>query len=185
MNRKNTKLKKINLISSAVFILVAVFYLLHERLTLSKPSTEDPLAHVIKVYDGDTVGVILDGEKEKVRLIGIDAPEIGQKPWGEESKKYLDSLLSSSGWKVKMEYDVEKKDQSGRVLAYLWAADGKLVNLQMVKGGYALLYIVPPNVKHAAELRAAQHEARAERLGIWSSGGLKERPGDYRRGHPR
>jgi micrococcal nuclease len=173
-----------NLISSLVFIAVAVFYLLHERAIFSKPNTEYSLVHVVKVYDGDTVGVFLDGGKEKVRLIGIDAPEMGQEPWGEEAKKHLDSLLSSSGWKVKMEYDVEKKDQYGRRLAYLWSADGKLINLQMVRSGYALLYTVPPNVKHVSEFRAAQHEARAERLGIWRAGGLKESPGDHRREHP-
>lgn len=168
-----------------VFILVVVFYLLHERVTLSNPDSEDPLVSVMKVYDGDTVGVILNGKKEKVRLIGIDAPEIGQAPWGEDAKKYLDTLLSSSGWKVKMEYDVEKRDQYGRALAYLWATDGKFINLQMVRSGYAMLYTVPPNVKHASQFRSAQDEARTERLGIWSSGGLKERPGDYRKEHPR
>ena len=55
----------------------------------------------------------------------------------------------------------------------------------MVKNGYAMLFTIPPNVRYAAELRAAQREAREKRLGIWSSEGLRERPGDYRREHPR
>jgi micrococcal nuclease len=55
----------------------------------------------------------------------------------------------------------------------------------MIKGGYALLYTIPPNVKHAEEFSKAQAEARDKRLGIWSEEGLRERPRDYRREHPR
>lgn len=174
-----------NIISSLLFISVAVFYLLHERITLSKQDTEDAFVSVVKVHDGDTVSVILNSRKEKVRLIGIDAPEIGQQPWGEETKKYLESLLSSSGWKIKLEYDVERRDKYGRILAYLRTADGKLINLQMVRSGYAMLFTVPPNVRYVNELKAAQQEARERKLGIWGVRGLKERPEDYRREHPR
>jgi micrococcal nuclease len=185
MGGKYMKLKKINLISSLVFVAVAGFYLLHEMDIFSKPDAGDAFVRVTRVYDGDTVAVVLNGEKEKVRLIGIDAPEMGQEPWGEEAKKYLGSLVNSSGWKVKIEYDAEKRDQYGRLLAYLWSTDGRLMNLQMVKNGYALLYTIPPNLKHVSEFRSAQHEARVERRGVWSAGGLKERPRNYRREHPR
>jgi len=184
MNRKNSKFKKINLVSSLFFIFVAVFYLIYEKSIHSK-STGDGFVPVVSVSDGDTVHVMIDRKEEKVRLIGIDAPEIGQKPWGEEAKKYLESLLSSSGWRVKMEYDVEKRDQYGRILAYLRTTDGKLINLLMIKSGYAMLYTIPPNVKYVNELKDAQREARQGKLGIWSEKGLKERPRDYRRDHPR
>lgn len=60
-----------------------------------------------------------------------------------------------------------------------------MINLLMLKNGYAMLFTFPPNVKYVNEFRAAQREARDGRLGIWSEEGLKERPGDYRRQHPR
>ena len=66
---------------------------------------------VIKVHDGDTISVILNGRKEKVRLIGIDAPEIKQKPWGTRAKKYLEKLLTASNRTVILEFDVEKRDK--------------------------------------------------------------------------
>jgi len=185
MQRKTSHLKKVKFLSSLFFIFVAIFYLAHERFSLSRQDTPDNFVTVVSVSDGDTVSVILDKRREKVRLIGIDAPELGQKPWGTEAKKYLEALLGSSGWKVELEFDVEKRDKYGRILAYLKMTDGKLINLLMVRNGYAMLFTIPPNVRYAAELRAAQREAREKRLGIWNSEGLRERPGDYRREHPR
>jgi micrococcal nuclease len=185
MQRKISNLKKVKFVSSLFFILVAIFYLAHERFSLSRQDTPDNFVTVVSVSDGDTVSVILDKRREKVRLIGIDAPELGQKPWGAEAKKYLETLLGSSGWKVELQFDVEKRDKYGRILAYLKTTDGKLINLLMVRNGYAMLFTIPPNVRYAGELRVAQREAREKRLGIWSSEGLRERPGDYRREHPR
>jgi len=185
MQRKTSHLKKVKFISSLFFIFVAIFYLAHEKFSLSRQGTPDSFVTVVSVSDGDTVSVILDGRREKVRLIGIDAPELGQKPWDPEAKKYLETVLGSSGWKVELEFDVEKRDKYGRVLAYLKTTDGKLTNLLMVKNGYAMLFAIPPNVRYAAELRAAQREAREKGLGIWSGKGLRERPGDYRREQPR
>ena len=185
MQRRTSHLKKVKFISSLFFICVAIFYLAHEKVSLSRQGTQDSIVTVLSVSDGDTVIVILDKRKEKVRLIGIDAPELGQKPWGAEAKQHLETLLASAGWKVKLEFDVENRNKYGRILAYLRTADDKLINLLMVRNGYAMLFTIPPNVRYASELRAAQREARGKRLGIWGSEGLRERPGDYRREHPR
>jgi micrococcal nuclease len=185
MSRKNSKLRKINLVSAVFFVFVAIFYLIYEKASISKQGDGESFVPVISVADGDTVTVMLSSKKEKVRLIGIDAPELGQKPWGYDAKKYLESLISSSGSRVRLEYDVDRRDKYGRILAYLWTNDGTLVNLSMVKNGQAVLYTFPPNVKYVNDLKAAQAEARNKRLGIWSGKGIEERPGDYRKQHPR
>jgi micrococcal nuclease len=185
MQRKNSKLRKINLVFAVFFVFVAIFYLIYEKTSNSKQDTNESFVPVISVADGDTVTLMLGSKEEKVRLIGIDAPELGQIPWGAESKKYLYSLISSSGSKVRLEYDVEKRDKYGRLLAYLWTTDGTLVNMSMLKNGQAVLYTFPPNVKYVTDLKAAQAEARSKRLGIWSAEGLKEMPRDYKRQHPR
>ncbi len=185
MYRKKSKLSKINLVTAVFFVFIAIFYLIYEKASISKQGDSDSFVPVISVADGDSVTIMLSSKKEKVRLIGIDAPELGQKPWGAESKKYLESLISSSGSKVRLEYDVEQRDKYGRILAYLWTTDGTLLNLSMVKNGQAVLYTFPPNVKYVNDLKAAQAEARNKGLGIWSGKGLKERPGDYRKQHPR
>jgi len=181
--------KTVKLISVIFFMLTAIFYLLHEKYSFPVQQKTSAFVPVVAVHDGDTVSVIINNTKEKIRLIGIDAPEIAQKPWGEKAKKYLEALLSSSEWNVKLEFDVDKRDKYGRLLAYIWTTDGKLINLLMVKSGYAMLFTFPPNVKYVTELKVAQREARDRGLGIWADpsvdGGLKERPGDYRREHPR
>lgn len=138
---------------------------------------------VIKAHDGDTVSVVLNGRKEKMRLIGIDAPEIKQRPWGTKAKKHLEKLLMASNWTVILEFDVEKRDKYGRLLCYVYSTDKNMINLQMLKHGYAVLLTIPPNIKYVDELRIAQNEARQHRRGIWNSKGLKESPRDYRERH--
>ena len=185
MSKQRIKFTGVNLTSVIFFILAAGFYLINEKYAVFGQNGTDEFVAVTTVHDGDTVSVIVDGKPEKIRLIGIDAPEIGQKPWGEEARKYLETLLNSCQWKVRLEYDVEKRDKYGRILAYLWTSDGKMINLLMVKSGHAMLFTIPPNVKHADEFRTAQQEARDGKSGIWAEKGLKERPGDYRKAHPR
>jgi micrococcal nuclease len=185
MIRKKTKRRNINLISVFIFLFAAAFYLVLEQPLLSEKQDRQGFVRVVEVYDGDTVGVIINTKPEKVRLTGIDAPETGQPPWGAMAKQYLQTLVSEADWQVKLEFDVEQRDQHARILAYLSTPDGKHINLLMVKNGYAMLYTVPPNVRYANELSAAQTEAREKKIGIWSDQGLQERPGDYRKKHPR
>lgn len=145
---------------------------------------EDRSVFIGKVYDGDTVEADFRGKTVKIRLIGIDAPEMKQRPWGRRSKKYLEEMVSASGWQLGIEFDVEKLDKYDRTLAYLWTRDGRLVNEEMLKGGHAVLYTFPPNVKHVDRLKAAQVIARENRTGIWGKNGLKQMPSEYRKEHP-
>lgn len=185
MKRTNTRRRSINLVSVLLFIIAAVFYFVHDKYPFLRTQHENERGLVTAVHDGDTVSVVINKKQEKVRLIGIDAPELGQGPWGDEAKRYLESILGTPGREVRIESDVEKTDQYGRALAYVWTADNSLINLAMIKSGYAMLYTVPPNVKYADEFRKAQVEAREKRLGIWSAEGVRERPQDYRKKNPR
>ena len=128
---------------------------------------------VTRVVDGDTIEIspLIDGEEE-VRLIGVDTPETkdpeeGVEPLGPEASAYAESRLA--GARVELEFDVERFDQYGRLLAYVYAGEdgGEMFNSALVKEGYAQLYTVSPNEKYEGELEAAQDEARDEELGIW------------------
>jgi len=140
---------------------------------------------VLEVHDGDTISVFLNGKREKIRLIGIDAPELDQKPWGNKARIHLLDLIKTSHWYVSLEYDLEKRDKHGRLLCYVWSSNREMLNLRMIKDGYAMLFTVPPNIRHVNEFRNAQLEARKKKIGIWSMKGLKESPSKYRREHPR
>lgn len=179
--RKN----RLRIFSALAISLLAAFYFLQDRELTGAQRAGAPAARVVEVHDGDTVSVLLKGRREKVRLIGIDAPELGQRQWGRKAKRHLEELLDASGWTVTLEFDVEMRDKYGRLLAYLWTPDRRLLNLEMVKDGYAALFTFPPNVKYADSLREAQRSAREKGMGIWGSKGLKQMPGDYRREHPR
>jgi len=95
------------------------------------------------------------------------------------------SLLGYSEWRVELELDIERRDKYGRLLAYLRTVDGRLINQLMIENGYAVLLTVPSNVKYSRLLTASQKAARLKKLGIWGKGGMRERPRDYRRTHPR
>ncbi|MDP4133614.1 MAG: stalk domain-containing protein [Bacillota bacterium] len=113
-----------------------------------------PLYEVINVVDGDTFTVNMNGVKEKIRLIGIDTPESvhpdaeKNTEAGKIASDYTSSLLS--GKKVALEYDVQKRDMYGRILAYAYL-DGVMINKKLLSEGYAVISTWPPNVKHVEE----------------------------------
>lgn len=146
---------------------------------------------VVEVNDGDTITIRVKGflgipsGNERVRLIGIDAPEFKQEPWGRLSKRHLKKLISESDWIVGVEFDVEKRDKYGRLLCYLWDKRGRLINERMLEDGYALLYTIPPNVKYSDRFIAAERRAQQRKAGIWGKVGLKKSPRVWREENPR
>jgi micrococcal nuclease len=175
-----------NLLQISAAILICLISILGICRAESQPSKKPGTARVAEVHDGDTISIILgNGRREKVRLTGIDTPELGQHPWGQKAKQHLEDLIMLSDKTVSCEYDIEKRDKYGRLLCYIWTSQGTMLNLRMVQDGFAMLYTFPPNVRYVTELQKAQREARGKRKGIWGSDGLKERPGHYRKQHPR
>ena len=123
---------------------------------------------VKKVYDGDTIE-LHDGTK--VRFLGINTPEVQHRDklgqaGGEEAKNWLINKLDNT--KVRLEYDVEKKDKYRRTLAYVFTEKGEHVNLSLVEAGLATISIYPPNLKYVNELVAAENKAEQDKIGIWS-----------------
>ncbi len=140
---------------------------------------------VIKVYDGDTFKCKLeDGEKVRVRLIGIDTPEkrknkklmrdsrrLGIPPeeiieMGKIASQFTKKLIPP-GTVVYLETDVQIHDRYGRLLAYVWLPDGRMLNEVLLREGYATIYTFPPNVRYVERFRQAQELAREEGKGFW------------------
>jgi micrococcal nuclease len=132
---------------------------------------------VERIVDGDTF-YCRDGLK--VRMTGIDSPEHGQGTPFSAARGGLLALMPV-GHRVILERDVELSDRYGRRLAYVW--DGNvLINERMVRGGWAVAYTVPPNVKYAERFLAAEAVARKGQAGLWASDGFACPPHDYRAG---
>jgi micrococcal nuclease len=136
---------------------------------------------VRRVTDGDTL-VLEDGEK--VRLIGIDTPELHDpsRNAGSEARAGLSARLVDDysvrarefltetlrGRRVRLEYDRERTDRFGRTLAYAYREpDGLFLNAEMVKQGYAFAYTRFP-FGHSAEFRLYEREAKEARRGVWA-----------------
>ena len=119
------------------------------------------VGNVIRVSDGDTIWVRDKlGQRHKIRLDRIDAPESNQ-PFGKESTLHLQSLIG--GRDVLIEY--KTTDRYGRILGIIYLGDMD-VNLQMVRDGYAWHY------KHfdtTPSYAAAEREAQAAKRGLWAA----------------
>jgi micrococcal nuclease len=135
---------------------------------------------VTRAVDGDTLKL---ENGERVRLIGIDTPEMH-----ESNKLYRDSQKTNmdintikalgrksylftrdlvEGKRVRLEFDLEKRDKYKRLLAYVYLKDATFVNAEIVKQGYASLMTYPPNVKYADEFLKLYKEARENKRGLW------------------
>jgi micrococcal nuclease len=120
-----------------------------------------PTLVVTRVIDGDTIYL---SNGEKVRLVGINAPESGE-PCSAESKGELERLVL--GKTVELEKDISERDQYGRLLRYIYV-DGFFVNEMMVNGGYAITYRYGPDTKYATLLEDAEDRAKSDEVGcLW------------------
>jgi len=130
-------------------------------------------ATVLRVIDGDTLVVKVDGREEKVRLIGVDTPETvhPNKPveyFGKEASAFTKRM--AEGKEVRLEADPENddRDRYGRLLRYVWLPDGRLLNLLIVQEGYGHAYTKYP-FSRMEEFRKAEREARELGRGLWGA----------------
>lgn len=132
---------------------------------------------VQRVTDGDTIRC----GGERVRFLSIDAPEMDQGPFGRAAQAFLEAVLPV-GSTARLEFDVERRDRYGRLLAYVYRTDGRMVNALMARQGFAVPYVVAPNVRHVETIRTAADSARADRIGLWAIDAFACLPADHRAG---
>jgi len=131
------------------------------------------------VFDGDTIRVSIDGREYTLRYIGIDTPETVRPDhpveWmGPEATAANQALVG--GQTVYLEKDVSETDRYGRLLRYVYLADGTMVNAELVRQGFAHSSAYPPDVKHQDLLDRAEREAREAGRGLWGAEGMDEAP---------
>jgi micrococcal nuclease len=138
------------------------------------------------IIDGDTIKVELKGQKESVRLIGIDTPESKANKkalkdaarsyqdvktitaMGKESTAFVKTLLQK-GDTVGIEFDVQPRDRYGRLLAYVYLSDRRMLNDEIIKAGYAVPMTIPPNVKYQRIFLGDYREAKKNNKGLWAN----------------
>jgi len=157
----------------------AFIFLLISVLISCTPSGDDYYT-VKRVVDGDT---LLLKEGQRVRLIGVDTPEvhISKKLYrdaersgrdiktirelGKRASDFVKSLVKP-GDRIRLEYDWQKVDKYGRILAYVYLEDGTFLNAEIIKKGYGNAYTRFP-FKYMDEFRGYEREARENKKGLW------------------
>ncbi len=162
------------LIISFVFILTL----------LSPPLNAQQKTTVTRIIDGDIIQALYGGVEKRIRLIGIDTPEsrVNRKAkkyanmsendlktiieMGKKAKAYVDGLVKR-GDLITIEFDVQERDKYGRLLGYVYLSNGKMLNEEIVKSGYANVMTLPPNIKYKDKFLRAYKQARERKRGLW------------------
>ena len=130
----------------------------------------DKAYRVEKVIDGDTIRIDYNGQSERVRLIGVDTPEMDNsdkklRALAKRATKYTEKLLGKRS--VYLRFDQDRRDRYNRLLAYVYrASDGLFVNLELVREGYANAFVKYP-FEHKDLFQHHEAQARKARKGIW------------------
>lgn len=158
-----------------VFVAAAVAIFVITGTTSDAPTVSPAgVATIEWVIDGDTVDLMIAGEQERVRLIGIDTPESVSRDtpiqcFGAEASMALKGLLPV-GSEVRIERDAEPRDRFGRLLLYLYRAEDDLfVNQWLVANGFADTLFFEPNTTYRSSFTDLRNQARSAALGLWAS----------------
>ena len=153
---------------------------------LCLPVVANPICQIKEPYKKVQVDYVIDGDTvvlsngEKVRLIGIDTPEISRngKPsqaYALVARDFLRSLLVR-GRKYILSYGIERRDRHGRTLGHLFREDGQNLQAEILARGYATPLHIPPNILFANCYREKTNVAISNKLGLWKLKQYQERP---------
>lgn len=144
--------------------------------TATKPATVSvpaggPYA-VQSVVDGDTIRIDCNGESTRVRLVGINTPETVKEDspvecGGPEASAALHTILDSGQVFLSTDPAQGERDRYGRLLAYVWAMDGSLVNRTMLEKGHAEATGYGKEYAYKEPFKAAADDAATASLGLW------------------
>jgi micrococcal nuclease len=128
---------------------------------------------VTKVVDGDTIWVDNKGDREKVRLVGMDTPELHdpRKPvecFAQEASDRAEAILDGQVVYLESDPSQDSVDRFGRTLAYVWTDSGRLFNYDMIYDGFAFEYTYDLPYRYQAQFRAAEADARTNERGLWA-----------------
>lgn len=145
------------------------------KIVVKENGEKQTLTRIVRAVDGDTFVVNIDGKDEKVRMIGIDTPEVvdPRKPvqcFGKEASNKAKEILNDTYVRLEADPTQSNRDKYGRLLRYAFLEDGTFFNEYMVKEGYAHEYTYQIPYKHQKQFKAAQKYAREHKKGLWADG---------------
>ncbi|MCD5382415.1 MAG: thermonuclease family protein [Candidatus Pacebacteria bacterium] len=156
------------IVALAVLVSIAIFGVADTNT--STPQHYDAVAAwVVRVADGDTIVVRINGREERVRYIGIDTPEHAREHHQEECYAHEATEANKrvvAGKHVTLIRDSEDRDTYDRLLRYVYV-DDLFVNAYLVQEGYADTLFIPPNTQYASTFTSLKDAAQADARGMW------------------
>lgn len=141
-----------------------------------------PTYDVVRIVDGDTVVLSIDGKNESVRLIGVDTPELNDSRTGVQcfAHEAANEMKRLSGKRVRVEYDESQgeRDKYRRILAYLYTEEGVLINRALIAGGFAHEYTYNSAYAYQNEFKSAEKQAREIGIGLWDTSACAKNEGE-------
>jgi micrococcal nuclease len=159
---------------SSLFLLSLIALVLlrpWEKIHLGGEPPRSAAAYVLRAVDGDTIEVLLDGQREDVRYIGVDTPET-VKPdtpvqcFGPRAHRFNARLVTHR--RVRLVFGVERRDVYGRLLAYVYLGD-RFVNAELARRGLSRTLTIPPNDRYAGRFKRLQSAAARAGRGLWGA----------------
>lgn len=143
------------------------------------PITAISETRVVRIVDGDTIVVLINGVQEKIRLIGVDTPEIfdargSAQCFGEEASEFTKSLLKNQAVRLEADATQDDRDKYGRLLRYVFLSDGTFVNGEIITQGYGHEYTYRRPYKYQTEFKTAELNAREAKKGLWAPSVCKD-----------
>lgn len=128
---------------------------------------------VTEFVDGDTITVDMNGKPEKIRFIGVDTPETHDprksvQCFGQAASDFTKQLIGNQTVRLESDTLSSNRDRYNRLLRYAYLPDGRLVQAELIKSGYAFAYTNFPFTK-SEEFKAYEIEARNSNKGLWES----------------
>ena len=144
-----------------IVVLCIIFAVIGNNST-PKENHEKEQCTLVRVVDGDTYIVELNGEEKRIRLIGVNTPEsvapadyAENTAEGERVSEIVKNKLRE-GDTLLLEYDTERTDKYDRTLAYVYLPDGTMIQEWLLENGYAEVMTIPPNVRYAERFKEIQ-----------------------------
>lgn len=168
------KSQNINSVQKAVEGIQDVSNLTHvPTIRIATESVGTNSAKVLRVVDGDTIDVLVNGKRERVRILGINTPETvdPRKPvqcFGRQASAKAKSILNNQTVGLESDPTQSDRDKYGRLLRYVFLSDGTDFGLTMIQMGFAYEYTYDLPYKKQTVYKAAQKEAEEKSLGLWN-----------------
>jgi micrococcal nuclease len=150
------------------------------KMVEAKKELSQKYFKVARVVDGDTIDIVINGKTERLRLIGINTPEVVDprktvECFGREASDNAKKLLSGQEVRVKADSTQDDRDKYGRLLRYVWRRDGLFYNLEAIKDGFAYEYTYQLPYIYQKDFKEAQIIAQENKLGLWADGACGEK----------